>query len=259
MNSPREITFFGANYRIAQFIHELYPVVRIVCERRAFNIDLHNFALLNDIEFMLVEKRADLRELPSAEGSLGISCGFGIIFKKKVIDKFELGIWNIHYGKLPDIRGRHPISWAFLRSDKEFFVSIHEIDEEIDQGYLLAQGSVRRSLTDTQEEIEHKIEQLLSDSLLKTAFENAMSGNRTPLGEGTYYENLAHKFDEVQPDRFDSVFMFNLFKSQAVYGGVRINGERYRECAFYHEDFPSLFSDYRVFTCNDGRKIAVRK
>ena len=149
MSSLREITFFGANYRVAQLINGIYPVTRICCERRVFNLNLHDFACLHGAEFKLVEKRADLVDLPEMPYGLGISCGFGIIFKNKTIDKFGHGMWNIHYGKLPDIRGRHPISWAFLRGDDKFYVTIHEIDEGIGTGDIIAQRSVNVEDTDT--------------------------------------------------------------------------------------------------------------
>lgn len=234
------------------------PVLRIVCERRAFNVDLYTFAKWRRAEFHTVEKRRDLSVLDHRDGSLGVSCGFGIIFRRKQIENFAHGIWNIHFGKLPDIRSRHPISWAFLRADDRFHLSIHEIDEQIDRGHLLAENSIRRELHDTEAEVQAGLTALLEDGLFQAAVDNYRAGKKTRLGEGTYYESLAGKYEVVDPAEHDGEFLFNLVCSQAFHGGFRIGDRQYRKCVFVNDEFIEQYEEYDLFTCRDGVTVGLK-
>ena len=108
--------FFGSNYKIAQLVDKYSILDKIVCERRSYNPDIYNYSKLYDRELILVEKLADLVFLRNSHFDVGISCGSGLIFKKRHIQLFDKGIWNLHYGPLPEVRGRHPISWGFLKN-----------------------------------------------------------------------------------------------------------------------------------------------
>lgn len=193
----------------------------------------------------------------NVNANLGIACGFGLIFKKEHIELFENGIWNIHFGKLPDIRSRHPIPWAFMLNHQEFWVSLHEINSEIDRGYLLAQKKVFRDLNDTHIDIERKFEEVIEELLIEGET-NFINGNKTFLEEGTYYRNLSGEFKDINPLEYDAVFIFNLSKSLAKYGGFVILGKKYNECVFFNEEFPDFYDGYDLYKCKDNKIIAVK-
>jgi len=260
MNPIKEVYFFGNNYKAAQIIDRLYSIKRIYCEKRSFNLGIYNFASLHSIEFNLVEAAEDLELVLPKEvnNSLGVSYGFGIIFKKKHIAAFKYGIWNIHPGELPGNRGRHPISWSFLNGCKKFAISIHEINENIDRGYLLSKGYIDRDLDDTQLQIEEKMEKLLESKLIQEAADNYFSDKKYELDKGIYYKSLANTFSSIVPEDYKSAFLFNLFKSQAKYGGVCVKGKRYIDCVFYNENYPKLYNDYDIFICKDGKKVGLK-
>ena len=248
--------FFGSNYKIAQLVDKYSILDKIVCERRSYNPDIYNYSKLYDRELILVEKLADLVLLGNSQFDVGISCGSGLIFKKRHTQLFNKGIWNLHYGPLPEVRGRHPISWGFLEN-LEFGVTIHQIDEAIDKGVLLAKAFVERDLNDTQDDIEQKIEEKLLEGLFHQAIVNWHEGQTRVLPEGKYYESLANKFNSINPNDYSAKFLFNLFKSQYKFGGVVINDQNYTQCSFYNENFPKLYEDCVIFTCQDGVLIAL--
>ncbi|WP_185150645.1 formyltransferase family protein [Cytobacillus dafuensis] len=252
----REAIFFGSNYKILQIINRKIPIKKVFCESENFNLDLYNFTMLHSIPIEFVSKKGDIQF--HTNENLGISCGFGLIFNKMHIQSFKNGIWNIHYGKLPSIRSRHPISWAFLLGEKELWVSIHEINEKIDQGYLLAKGKVYRDLNDSHKEIEEKFESLIEAELLEQAVKNYLNNKKELLVGELYYENLINKFVSISPEDYDSTFLFHLFKSQKKYGGVKIQGRTYTTCHFFNRNFKELYEGYSIFTCKDGVKIGIR-
>ena len=254
------VYFFGSNYKVAQIIDRKLPLKAVYCQDCSFNRQIYNFAMLHSINFTIVNTAKELQDiLPKPpNSSVGISYGFGIIFKKEHSASFRYGIWNIHTGELPENRGRHPISWSFLNNRKKFGLSIHEINEEIDRGYLLAKGHIDRDLNDTQREIEEKLINLLESHLFQEAMDNYFSSNKHPIEEGTYNKSLAGVFESLSVKDYDSKFLFNLFKSQAVYGGVTIENKRYIECVFYNATHPELYAEYDIFVCSDAIKIGLK-
>ncbi|MBD2292143.1 hypothetical protein H6G06_01275 [Anabaena sphaerica FACHB-251] len=254
----KEVIFFGNTYKVVEIIHEIIPVQKIICENHRYNMDIFNFSQLNNIQFLTIKTRQDLRSLEYISKSVGISYGFGIIFTLEEINKFEYGIWNIHTGKLPQFRGRHPISWGFLKNVKQFGISIHEINDKIDQGYLLAESYVKRSLNDNSIDIENKLEEVLASGLIQQAINNYFYGQKIKLEKGEYLENLIGRFDSINPENYDSKFIFNLFKAQFRYGGVTVQGKLYKECVFVHEEYIDKYNDYTLIMCKDGIRMGLK-
>lgn len=255
----RSIYFFGSDHRIAEMLGRIRPVHAIICEKKQFNRDLYDYARVHSATLTEVSQKSELDGLRPPKNTVGISCGTGLIFGQHHLDLFEHGIWNIHTGKLPDFRGRHPISWGFIRNVREFTVTIHRLDKWIDRGYLLAETSVPRELHDTEIEIEKKMWDALSRGLLHKAFQHYLSGKKCEsLGKGHYYESLAHKFKSIDPRHHDGLFVFNLFKSQAKYGGIRVRNKMYKECVFVNGDHSELYQRYTVFKSKDGIKMGLK-
>ena len=260
MSEIEKIYFFGNNYKVVQILDDIAEIKHIICEKKSFNTDIYDYAMLYSIKFSAVEKRRELEAvLPKhTKAAVGISYGFGIIFKNQHINKFKYGIWNIHTGELPENRGRHPISWSFIKGHKSFGLAIHEINEEIDKGYLLGSTLIKRDLKDTETEIENKIISELESGLIITAMDNYFAGNKHELAEGFYSESLAHKYDNIDILEHSAVFLFNLFKSQAKHGGIIVNGKKYVDCVFYNSAYPESYKDYDLFTSKNGEIIGLR-
>jgi methionyl-tRNA formyltransferase len=68
-----------------------------------------------------------------------------------------MGTINLHTGKLPEYRGRHAIQWALINGEKEIGITIHFINENIDQGDIILQDCVPIERNDTLKMIQKKI------------------------------------------------------------------------------------------------------
>lgn len=78
-----------------------------------------------------------------------VSISFSQILKKEVLDIPALGCINIHSGRLPDYRGMLPTFWAMVNGEKEIGVTIHYINEKIDEGDIIVQLGVPIDKNDT--------------------------------------------------------------------------------------------------------------
>lgn len=66
-----------------------------------------------------------------------ICSGYKPIIKKDILDKHH--IINIHYSLLPKYRGLHSTAWAILNGEKKLGLTIHLMNEFIDDGPIIHQ------------------------------------------------------------------------------------------------------------------------
>ena len=80
-----------------------------------------------------------------AECDLAVSFGYRHILKPKTFGKLKRPVVNLHISYLPWNRGSDPNLWSFLEKTPSG-VSIHQIDEGVDTGPILAQTLVDQDL-----------------------------------------------------------------------------------------------------------------
>ena len=88
------------------------------------------------------DKDFSLEQMLSFKADAAIVAAYGIMLPSFVIDKFPLGIINLHPSLLPEYRGASPVATAILQGSKETGVTIMKIDEGMDTGPILKQKSV---------------------------------------------------------------------------------------------------------------------
>jgi len=74
-----------------------------------------------------------------AECQIGICSGFMQILRRDIFEIPPMGILNLHCGKLPEYRGRAPISRAIINGDEHLIMTLHKIDEGVDSGPILSE------------------------------------------------------------------------------------------------------------------------
>jgi methionyl-tRNA formyltransferase len=97
----------------------------------------------------------DLNEVPSA--MVGLMLDFNRLIPRLVIDRFEKGIINIHFSKLPQYRGPAPVQKTLLQGDKETWISYFLITEKLDEGPILAQTRLSLEGTETTATLYRKL------------------------------------------------------------------------------------------------------
>lgn len=102
----------------------------------------------------------------------------------------RLGCVNVHFGLLPRYRGILPIMYAILNDEREFGVTVHYMDEKLDNGDIILQGTVPIGPTDILETLYPKAFELAGD-LISRAFGLIESGTAirlpNPEAAATYY------------------------------------------------------------------------
>lgn len=97
---------------------------------------------INKLTFTDLNSRTFHEYIKDNNIDLLISIACPKILKSKTIHLSKYGTINYHTGKLPKYRGRQPMFWAMLHEEKEIGISVHEMEEKIDAGPIIAQKSI---------------------------------------------------------------------------------------------------------------------
>jgi methionyl-tRNA formyltransferase len=93
---------------------------------------------------------------------------YGQIIPKTILDLPPRGIINVHASLLPAYRGAAPIQWAVARGETETGVTTMLIDEGLDTGPILLQGTAEIESDDTSATLTPKLAELGAPLLLRT-------------------------------------------------------------------------------------------
>jgi methionyl-tRNA formyltransferase len=101
-----------------------------------------------------------VNELEEFEADVFVTCAYGKIIPKEILDLPKFGALNIHPSLLPKYRGPSPIQSALLNGDKETGVTIMEMDEEMDHGKIIFNDQFSISNSDNYTTLSKKLADL---------------------------------------------------------------------------------------------------
>ena len=118
--------------------------------------------------------------------------GYMRIIPSELIDEYPLAIINVHPSMLPAFQGKDAILQAFKAGAKTTGVTIHFVNDNLDQGVILAQQEVKVSgcIEDLEAEI-HKVEHKLYVDTVKKLVEepfDTLVVSKCLLGENCRYD-----------------------------------------------------------------------
>ena len=234
VNSTKILKVLYKSIPIDKVYSEKTKVLKIFCKKNKIFLKKikNNFNKFNNIN----------------KKKIAIICGVAKIFEKEEIKFYENRMINIHFGDLPKYRGRHPLTWAFLKNEKKIGCTIHLINEKIDQGYILNKFFVKRKNKDKVFSVEKKILKSLPVNLNK-AFFNLKINKIKKISKGNYYPPLYNGININNTNKHERIFIINCINAQYSYGGITINNEKFKNFSFKKK------KNYREFLCKNNKKI----
>ncbi len=97
---------------------------------------------LKEVKVKSINSDEFIKYIKDNKIDLIISIAAPEIFKKDILNAPLKGCLNYHSSLLPKYRGRQPLFWAMLNGEKEVGVTIHEMDELLDNGPIVVQKKV---------------------------------------------------------------------------------------------------------------------
>ena len=130
---------------------------------------IKKLALENDIVVLQPEKiKESYQEVIDLEPNIIITCAYGQIIPKELLDYPEYGCINVHASLLPKLRGGAPIHRAIMEGYKKTGITIMYMAPGMDDGDIITQEEVEITDTDTARTLSDKLTNLGAKLLLET-------------------------------------------------------------------------------------------
>ena len=218
-----KVVYLGNITQVAEylFMSEDFDLQCVVTEKRAFTEEMKYFSLLRDKEVSSVENYSELEnkfmKIPS--DTMVLISGFGLIIRSAILERFK--VFNIHFGELPNYKGRHPSFFATLNNEKQLGVSLHIVDEGIDSGKIISVAKVPYYYYENEKDIFRKL--LNRVPCLISDFAKHLNGEKECIpNKGGEYFSLVTLEDKLIDENTPIRKILNVVRSQANYNGALI-------------------------------------
>lgn len=164
-------------YNILKELIKTTNVVMVVCQPdrekdRKGNIiypPCKELALLNNIPvFQPLKVRENYQEIINIKPDIIITCAYGQIIPRELLEYPKYGCINVHASLLPKLRGGAPIHHAIMDGYKETGVTIMYMDDHMDSGDIISSEIINIDDEITLDELYNKLSILGSNLLIKT-------------------------------------------------------------------------------------------
>ena len=144
--------------------------------------------------------KEEYEEIIALEPDIIITCAYGQIIPKELLDYPKYGCINVHASLLPKLRGGAPIQRAIMNGYKKTGITIMYMEEKMDSGDMIEQDQIEILDTDNYKTLHDKLSKLGSELLIKT-LPNILSGNINPIKQNeeevTYGFNISKEDEKI--------------------------------------------------------------
>lgn len=160
-------------------VEENYNVVLVVTnqdkitgrKKELMPSEVKQFAVLNNIEvFQPASVKVDYQKIIDAKPDVIVTCAYGQIIPKVVLDAPRVGCINVHGSLLPHLRGASPIQSALFEGLEETGITIMEMVEKMDAGRMYYKEVVKIAQDDNYTSLYEKM-----CKCAKSAIKNSLS------------------------------------------------------------------------------------
>jgi methionyl-tRNA formyltransferase len=109
-----------------------------------------------------------LKKIKDIEPGLNVVVAYGQIIPKSVIYSPKFNSINVHFSLLPKYRGASPVQWAVLNGEKKTGVTIFELNENMDEGDILARQETQIFPREYAYELEARLAEIGAELLCRT-------------------------------------------------------------------------------------------
>jgi methionyl-tRNA formyltransferase len=209
----KNIVFFGTPKIAANVLQELLKcnvnIVGVVCQpdrksnhNKIISSDVKTFALNNNLKLFQPTKANEIvNDLIKFDIDLIITCAYGLIIPKSILEIPKFGCVNLHPSLLPKYRGPSPIQFALLNGDKKTGVTLMYMDEKMDTGNIIKQLSIEIKDNETYVSLYDKLSYLCGE-LITQEIDNLFNTNVYSLKQdetlATYTTKITREDEHIK-------------------------------------------------------------
>ena len=166
MKDIKELKFiiFSNNERGIKVINELKKyncnIVSIICTQNKLNLFNKENLGIEIIFENNINSNDFINKMLALKPNIFIVAGFPQIFSKELISIPNMGILNLHAGRLPQYRGGSPLNWQIINGEQYAGISVILMGEGIDTGNILAKEKIGINDSENIEHLQNKANSL---------------------------------------------------------------------------------------------------
>lgn len=200
--------------------------------------------------------KEEYNEILALEPDLIVTCAYGQIIPKELLDYPKYGCINVHASLLPKLRGGAPIHRCVMEGHSETGITIMYMAEGMDDGDIICQSKIPILDSDTASSIHDKLS-ILGRDLLLSVLPSILSGTNSRTKQDpslvTYGFNIKPEdekidFSKTRREVFNKIRGLYSFPGAYCY----LDGKRLKIWQAYESD--NHFTD-----CIDGEITAIYK
>lgn len=174
--------------------------------------------------------KKEYQEVLLLEPDLIVTCAYGQIVPKQILDYPKYGCINVHASLLPQLRGGAPIHKAIIKGLPKTGVTIMYMVEKMDAGDILAQKETLITKEDTMGTLHDRLSQMGKELLLEI-LPSLIEGKLTPTAqkeeEVTYAWNITREEEHLDFSHQTTLELYNQIRGLNPHPGayVMIDGK----------------------------------
>lgn len=201
------------NYDVVGVVSQ--PDKRIGRHQVLTNTPVKELALKYDIPvFQPIKIKEDYEDILNLNPDLIVTCAYGQIIPKAILDYPRLGCINVHASLLPKLRGGAPIHKSIIDDYGTTGVTIMYMDVKMDSGDIISQREVKILDSDNLESLHDKLSEVGTSLLLDTLpsiIDGSNSRTKQNEDEVTYAYNIKREEEHIDFSK-TSREVFNLIR-----------------------------------------------
>lgn len=144
--------------------------------------------------------KEEYQEILDLKPDIIITCAYGQIIPKVLLDAPKYGCVNVHASLLPKLRGGAPIHKAIMYGYPKTGITIMYMAEKMDAGDIISQEETLITKEDTQKTLHDRLSQMGKELLLKT-LPDLLEGKVVPMKQDekgvTYAYNVTREEEHL--------------------------------------------------------------
>ena len=159
------------------------------------------FALENNLKVLQPKKiKEEYQEILDLNPDIIITCAYGQIIPKELLDYPKYGCINIHASLLPKLRGGAPIHKAIINGYETTGVTIMYMDEKMDSGDIIYQKEIKIEENDNAGSLFDKLS-ILGSNMIIEILPSIIKGTNKRIkqdeNEVTYAFNITREEEKI--------------------------------------------------------------
>lgn len=199
--------------------------------------------------------KEEYQEILDLRPDLIVTCAYGQIIPKELLECPRLGCINVHASLLPRLRGGAPIHRAIMNGFKKTGITIMYMNSKMDEGDIISQREVEITDTDTASSLHDKL-QIVGKELLLDTLPSIINGTNERIKQDTskvsYAFNIRPEDERINFSKSEKE-IYNLVRGLNSFPGAYclFEGKRLKVWECYMSD--------NHFSCFDGQITNIYK